>query len=275
MTNNKLIKFFIFWMTWCLVLGVSGSAVLAQSPTPAPEESVAPEIKDTIKERLEKTIGDNVDKIQGLITEEQNSLKKRAFFGEVESITKDTLTINTDEDVKQASFNDDTTLVKLPGRTDIEIEDLAVGDFIIAMGFLNENGVLETRRIVVSPQPKPAPVRKLFWGEIEEIDNETIAFDGQEIEISEKMLQIKGVEDPSLEDISLGDKLFVLATVDDEGEIDEVKNVLVVPVKNALEIQTTPIETEEETDEAEADLETAEDEASQTPSPTPEEEPAE
>ena len=265
----KLTKLFFVWLIYCLALGIFNSTVMAQSPTPtassttvdreeennspdvidsednSENEQVASEIKDTIKQRLEKTIGDNVDKIQGLIDEEKSNLKKRAFAGQIESMTENTLTINTDDDVKQASFSEETNLIKLPGRSSVDIENLEVGDFIIAMGFLNESEVLETRRIVISPQPKPAPERKLFWGKIEEIDDKIIVFDNEEIDLpSEKLLQIRGLDEASFDDVSLGDKLFILATIDKNGEIDSVEKVLVVPVKNALEIQTTPIETE-------------------------------
>lgn len=45
--NSKLIKFFIVWIIWCLVFGVSASAVRAQTPTPpnptpTPEKEVLP-----------------------------------------------------------------------------------------------------------------------------------------------------------------------------------------------------------------------------------------
>jgi len=234
------------------------AGVLAQSPTPTPsvsptpvEEDVLPEVKDKIKQRLEETVGQSVDKVKGLVEEELANRKKRAFFGQLKNLAADTLTIESNENIYQASFSDQTNFVKLPGRTSLTADDLTIGDFMIAMGFLNDNDVLETRRVVVSSKPDPAPARQLFWGEIREIDEETIVFDDQEIELlSEEMLKIKNVEEPSLEKVELGDKIYVLASIDNDGKIKKVKKIFVVPVKDPLEIQTTPIQNEETEKEA-------------------------
>lgn len=76
----------------------------------------------------------------------------KAFLGTVTDISEGTLQIKTAEgEIKQLSIATDVSVIKT-GKTNKEVKltDVAIGDFIIAMGFKNGNGVLDTKRILIS-----------------------------------------------------------------------------------------------------------------------------
>ncbi|MBU0619030.1 hypothetical protein KKD62_02215 [Patescibacteria group bacterium] len=236
---KKKISIFLLLFTLCSLLFTP--FIQAQSPTPEASD----EVKEKIKERLEENVDEDVDKVKSLVDDQTSQLVKRGFPGKLKNITTDTLLIEIADEVKQASFSEETVFVKSPGNNQLNPEDLAVGDFIIAMGFLNDTGVLESKRVVVTTEPKPAPARQLLWGKVKEIDNQTIVFNDHEITLaSSKNLKIKGIEEPEIEDINLEDKIYVIVTLDEDGEIDKVNQVLVIPTKNGLTDETEPTETE-------------------------------
>ncbi len=90
-----------------------------------------------------------------------------AYLGTLTDITKNTLQINKflyakadkkeASQIQQLSVNDDTSFAKITKTTkEVKFEDLAIGDFVIAMGFTNGNHVLKTQRILVTEPFKEA-----------------------------------------------------------------------------------------------------------------------
>lgn len=98
-----------------------------------------------------------------------------AYIGTVTDISESTLQIkNEDEEIKQVSTDQETTFVKtIKTSTVVKFQDVAIGDFIIAMGFKNGNDVLEAKRILIS-SPLEVSNRKAVFGQIVEIDKKTV-----------------------------------------------------------------------------------------------------
>lgn len=119
-------------------------------------------ITENIKKRLEKVSG----KIDDIVTEK----KKLALIGTLESIANSTLTITGDSDISLASVSAETAFIRNPGNDDIDLDEVAIGDFIIAMGYLNGSEVLEARRVIVSnEQPEPT-TKKSAIGRIADLN---------------------------------------------------------------------------------------------------------
>lgn len=132
---------------WFIVPSVSSQAT---EPT---EPQVKEEIKENVKERLEKAISEQPAELQ----------LKRAWVGILESIANNTLTIETREGPKLASTSAETTYIKLPNRSAVSQEDLEIGSFTIAMGFLNGNHVLKVSRVVIDTQAPELPLRQSYF----------------------------------------------------------------------------------------------------------------
>ncbi|OGM56527.1 hypothetical protein A3E46_00035 [Candidatus Woesebacteria bacterium RIFCSPHIGHO2_12_FULL_46_16] len=91
----------------------------------------------------------------------------KAFLGTVTDISEGTLQIKTAEgEIKQLSIASDISVIKT-GKTNKEVKltDVAIGDFIIAMGFKNGNGVLDTKRILIS-SPLPEVTRRAVFAKV-------------------------------------------------------------------------------------------------------------
>lgn len=75
-----------------------------------------------------------------------------ALSGTITDISEQTIQIKTPEDqIEQVSVNDDTTYANILSDTnEIEFSELAIGDYVAAIGKQNNSSVLEASRIMVT-----------------------------------------------------------------------------------------------------------------------------
>ena len=82
--------------------------------------------------------------------------KAKAYLGVVTDIADNTIQIKTNtSEIRQTSTNkDDVIVVKDDGKTTktVKFTDVAIGDFIVAMGYVGPNLVLSAQRILITPQ---------------------------------------------------------------------------------------------------------------------------
>lgn len=105
----------------------------------------------------------------------------KAILGTVTDISESALQIKTASgEIRQAAPNKDVTVIKTTktstGSTkiqEVKLADVAIGDFIVAMGFKNGSGVLDARRILVIPALEE-PMRKIVTGKITAISKKDI-----------------------------------------------------------------------------------------------------
>ncbi len=107
-------------------------------PTDSPETgSTEAGIRERVAQKLEETIN-----------------KPKAYIGVVTDITDSTIQIKTSSgEIRQISvLSDETTVVKTtPTNKIVKLTDVAIGDFIVAMGYKNGNQVLKAQRILITP----------------------------------------------------------------------------------------------------------------------------
>jgi len=79
----------------------------------------------------------------------------KAVSGSITDIAEDTLQVRTSSgQIEQASLSDKTTFASnLNKATQIKFADLAIGDFVLVLGFANEN-VLATEHVLVTSEPE-------------------------------------------------------------------------------------------------------------------------
>lgn len=101
-----------------------------------------------------------------------------AYIGTVTDIVEDTFQVRTASgEIKQAETADETSYVNIiDDPEEIEFGDVAIGDFIVAMGFRNGNGVLDTKRVLVTTQLE-APQRSIVFGRILSIDGSDVTIE--------------------------------------------------------------------------------------------------
>lgn len=94
------------------------------------------------------------EKVQDKIEEVQN--KPRAYLGTVTDISENNIQIKSiDGEILQVIVNqDETSFVKINSSSQtVSFEDVAIGDFLVNMGYVNTNDVLDAKRILITAQP--------------------------------------------------------------------------------------------------------------------------
>ncbi|MFZ5366263.1 MAG: hypothetical protein ACOZBZ_03120 [Patescibacteria group bacterium] len=236
-----IFSFFIFHL----------APALAQSPTP---ESTTPgQVRQEIKER-----------VQERIEQIQEQFKKRAFWGTLKEISNSTLVLETPRGERRVKTDKETKFFG-PGRKEIKFADLEIGNFIIALGFWQENGTLQGKRVIaLTKTPKPAIKRHAVYGKVADISEEEkvlslvhptksgITF---EVKITDQTIITKKVEGPpagearkikkvNFEAIEIGDRVVAVGTREKEGGTLTAKLVHVIPgiAKGLEKITPTPTE---------------------------------
>ena len=105
------------------------------------------------------------ERVQQKVSQALNS--PTALLGTVTDISENTLQIKTEEgEIEQLSVSSDTSVVQTGTKNkDVKLGDVAIGDYIIAMGFRNGNGVHNTKRILIT-SPVEATARKVVYGRV-------------------------------------------------------------------------------------------------------------
>ena len=152
------------------------------SPSPSPKSSPRPTSTPTATSSAQQdTVNQNLkDRIEKAIEEKaqtvENTRKKRAIVGIVERVTSESLSLktlqNTTETIKLVPNK--TAMLQLPGLQPITLTDLELNSFVIVMGYADD-GVLEARRILLSPASL-FPVRKeVFFGKVSTVTTTEIS----------------------------------------------------------------------------------------------------
>lgn len=86
-----------------------------------------------------------------------------ATTGTVTDISEDTVQIKTANDqIEQISVSSNTTYANIVNDTkDIEFSELAIGDYVVAIGQVNDNSIVEAQRILVASVPAESSVRTI------------------------------------------------------------------------------------------------------------------
>jgi hypothetical protein len=115
---------------------------------------------------------------QKVIQKVEEVLKKpTAYLGTVTDIAAGTLQIKNDaSEIQQISTLASGLAVIKIGKTNKEIKlaDIAIGDFIVAMGYKNGNNVLNAQRIL-STSPLGSSLTASIYGTISAIDKKTVS----------------------------------------------------------------------------------------------------
>jgi hypothetical protein len=84
---------------------------------------------------------------------EKAANKPKAYLGTVTDITDSTIQVRTmSSEIRQISTSPEVVVVKTdPSNKVVKLEDIAIGDFIVAMGYKNGNQVLSSQRILITP----------------------------------------------------------------------------------------------------------------------------
>lgn len=173
---------------------------------PVSAQQQATQEADTVSEKIQEKI-------------EAASQIPVAYIGTVTDIAETTLqTKTTNDEIKQVQVDaDKTDFVKVDKKSakTVEFKDIAIGDFIVAMGYKNGNDVLETTRLLITSALEPTD-RGATAGEVTNVGKAEITI--KTLKEERNLKEAKGAlvtlnEDGEqteidFSDIEVGDKLI-------------------------------------------------------------------
>jgi len=234
--NQQKLKFFISLLLGAIFLSHT-SLSWAVSPVPEAtptDEAVlgekVKEIRDAVKEKVREKLA------------EVKKGQKKAFVGEIIEISDTTLTLETRGGESQIQVATDAAILNT-NKEEIDFEDLAIGNFTIAMGFLDENSILQAIRLVIIKKPALV-VRRVAFGVVTDISKDemlTIKNEKKDIiysvETTGKTMITKKVdgkiEKVTFEEIAVGDRVIAVGKPEENNDIIiTARHVHVIPGLN-------------------------------------------
>jgi hypothetical protein len=174
--------------------------------------------KDSDTTQEEST--DSSDVIREKVQEKVLKAKTIPYFymGTVTDISESTIQIRTSDGViKQvATTEDGTNYVSLVNdREEIEFSDVAIGDFMLAMGFKNSNEVLDAQRVLVIETPGEIE-RKIIYGQISSISTGEIELNVENQDSPIVLDFPKTWKGPDLDELSENESLIATGTFENQ-----------------------------------------------------------
>ncbi len=190
---------------------------------------------------------------------EQHSLSKpTAYIGSITDITESTINLrrfifdnsNVSGEMLQIMFDkENTEFIDDEDDEELKSDDIAIGDFIIAVGTVEREGVLNANKIIVTTTPE-SEQKNTFFANILELGDDEITFKNitDESEVlatyNEDSLEIYTkrngkTEEVVLTDIEENQKLVVFTKVSDDDT--EVLSIYVIPSQESSEPSLTPV----------------------------------
>jgi hypothetical protein len=127
----------------------SGSATTQTTPSPTPSSDAL--TTEKLKERIDNVLKSRNDQVKGMIDE--ITLKKRGYIGEVERVIEKTVTVKNSKGTQILSISPDLVITK--DNKKATIDDIAVGDWVIVLGYMNNQDFTLRRLMVFSSSLQP------------------------------------------------------------------------------------------------------------------------
>lgn len=179
-----------------------------------PAQIVAQEdVTENLKNRLKETLEDSS-------INQVSSPPLLGLVGTVKDIVKNTIVVEDKSGKKNVVVPDDATILRTPGSSAIEIENVRIGDSIIAMGGASDNEQeIIGKRIIVSENTLTPPEKLTGIGIIKDIKRYSLILDTDndpelEVFFTNKTLYKSPLSTLQLKDLTLGDKILFTAGLD-------------------------------------------------------------
>ncbi len=101
------------------------------------------DVESSDSSSIEEAVSEKIDRAKNM---------PKAYFGTITDISEGSIQIRSQEgEISQTAVNSETTYANIVKATkEISFSDLAIGDFIVAMGLTDGNQILEAKRILVT-----------------------------------------------------------------------------------------------------------------------------
>lgn len=209
------------------LLAFNPGGLSAQEDTDSSEE-----ITENLKQRLQDSLE---SARQNLITTDNNADSPIAYVGTVLDIVQESAEVQTKDGVRYAKMSEDTTIIRIPGNSVIDLDDIRIDDFIIAMGYQDNETSLNSKRVIVSQTLEPVLQKTSGTGIIVDISSSNITIqkpDGTQLELSlTKSTIVKStVEVLDIDNLEVDQLIVYTADIDDE-DLDATIIMIISPLE--------------------------------------------
>ena len=217
-------------------LAFSSPSVLAVESTPSASPDI---VTENLKERLIETI----NQVSG------NTEAKRSvgYIGKVKDIVQNTIVVEDKAGKINVLVSADSEIVRSPGNTKIKLENVNIGDGIIAIGRpAEEDSELNGQRIIVSSQEFTPPKKTSGLAKITKLTSSSLTLSplGSDtpivLDLSVKTAYKNSESALELDDLSVGDTVIYSALVDTQDPTDLTATVLMQIKSEAPEPSPSP-----------------------------------
>lgn len=200
-------------------LGLSAVSLVNAEESVVLNATLSSKTTQKLKERIEKIVEEKKEQIKGII----NNLDatKKGFIGEVQRISEEAITIKTSKSIRIIPITKDVEILK-NGKA-IELSDIAVEDWLVVMGII-EDDAFQPLRILASGEtlrPRPSYITIGNISAIERYELTVIPRSGEE-ETAVTLNSKTSYEDLNGEEIARTDieedTQALIIAFDDEGE---------------------------------------------------------
>lgn len=227
---NLFLFLFLFLNLFLNQNNVLGAVVTTQAtvgtPSAYPTDEMVQEIREVVQEKVKEKIQEIKEKIE-----------KKGYVGVLKEITNSTLTLETITGEKMVQIASQAAIIG-ENRREIKAKDLEIDQKLICMGILDENKILQAKRIVVVPTPtKNPPKREAILGRLEKIDLKEKTITITNLKRANKQTLIKIDKNTNFlvgkfEDMKINDIILVITTKEKETDIPTAILLKVILLKS-------------------------------------------
>lgn len=148
------------------------------------------------------------------------SNKPRAYIGTITDILETTIQLeNSEGSIEQVTYGvESTAFVNINGESkEVEFEDVGIGDYIVALGYVDSSEVLSSSRVLITT-PLAESDRQILHGEVASIEKKevTLVVNNEQMVVAFPA-RWKG---PEIEDFDIGSDIIVVVTPNDDDELE-------------------------------------------------------
>lgn len=130
---------------------VLGLVFTSSSLSYAQEATSSPQTTQNLKERIERIVEEKKDQIKGIINNLDSA--KQGFIGQVTRISEETVTVKTNKATKILPIGSEVELLK--GTATTKLADIAVDNWLVVMGVVEDDNFKPIRILVSSEDIRP------------------------------------------------------------------------------------------------------------------------
>lgn len=204
----------------------------------------ADQIQKSIQDRIKKALQENLKVAQKAVNN-QSAPRLRAFIGNVDSITENTLSMTVDgssKSSKQIQVTNDTAIV-IDGKANQTLSKVALNSTVIAMGYTTDNETLHAIRLVVGNIPANQYTYDSVVGTVNNIDTKAKTIDIKDAGGNANTYALAKRNNFDLKTLKTGMNVVAILITDTKGNVTKIDklNIWQISTDTSANISPTPI----------------------------------